>query len=151
MLSPGPSSPRAEKILSQKSVARKHIPITKKDNPPKDNDESGDVFGSSELLVSSSHDESHNTLRKDTPCEGLLGTNPVTEEGTCNGSGEVEGVGEDGPRKTLPERSGVTDDDAEPLGGIDAERETGEIIDEPNQADNELFPLVLWIFARQGE
>lgn len=95
------------------------------------------------MLVRSSHDESNNTLRKHAPCEGLLGTNPVTQKGTCYGSGEVEGVGKNRPSETLPERSGVANDDVQPFGGVDAEGETGKVVDEPDQADDELFTLVL--------
>lgn len=87
-----------------------------RENSPKNDNESSDIFRCSELLVRSSHDKSNNTLRKHAPCEGLLGTNPVTQKGTCYGSGEVEGVGKNRPSETLPERSGVANDDVQPFG-----------------------------------
>lgn len=105
---------------------------------PENNNKRSNVFRCSELLVGGGHDESNNTLRKHTPCQGLLRAKPVTEESTCHGSGKIEDIGENGPSETLPKRSGVADDDAQPFGRVDAEGEAGKIVDEPDQADDEL-------------
>jgi hypothetical protein len=107
-------------------------------NSPENNDKGGDVFWCCELLVCSSHDESNDTLQEHAPGEGLLRTVDIAQKGTGKGPGQVEGVSENRPGKALPQRGGVANDDGKPFGREDTERETGEIVGEPNQADDEL-------------
>ena len=86
--------------------------------------------------VDACHDEANDALEKDTKREGVAGADPVAEEGTADGAGEIKDVDEGVPAECLPEGGAFAEDDCEPGGGVDAERVGGEVVNEPDEGDD---------------
>ena len=98
MLSPGPISPSARKILG--TLAEVQVVLI--GNLPVDDDEACNVLGSVEIRVDTGHDEADDPLCSDAKDQTPFGTNPVAHEGSDEGSWNVESVDDCRPAKVDP-------------------------------------------------
>ena len=89
-----------------------------------------------ETAVDACHDEADDTLEEDTDREGVAGADPVAEEGTADGTGEIEDIDEGVPAKGFPERGAFAEDNREPGRRIDAEGVGRKVVDEPDEGDD---------------
>ena len=75
MLSPGPTSPRARKILIY--VSNYEWGKGNGDDIPINNNESSNVLSGIKVRVNTRHDKAHNTLCQDPSNEAVLRPNPI--------------------------------------------------------------------------
>lgn len=87
--------------------------------------------------VEAGHDEADYALCEYTPGKGVSRTNPVADEGAEDSAGDVEQVDYGVPAEGFPERGGVAENDVYPGGRVDAEGVSGEVVDEPDQGDDQ--------------
>jgi hypothetical protein len=76
-------------------------------------------------------------LQEDEDGEGFARAPPVRDKGADNGAGQVEEIDDNVPGKGDVEGVGVADDVVEPGGGVDAKGVGAEIVNEPDNGDDE--------------
>lgn len=75
-----------------------------------DDDESADVAGLGEVRVEAGHDEADEGLEGDADGEGVAGSDPVGEEGSKHGAGNVEKIDDGVPTEGLRKGSRFGED-----------------------------------------
>jgi hypothetical protein len=89
-----------------------------------------------EVAVEAGHDEADDALKNDAEGKRVPGANPVGNKSTQGRSWDVEQVDHRAPAESFPERGVSREQESEPRARVDAEGVRGEIVDEPDQADD---------------
>lgn len=103
-----------------------------------DHGESGDHIRLCEFLVGAGHDEADDALEGHAQGERVPGADPVADKGAEDGPGDVEQVDDRVPPKHGREGRRIVAVDGFDNGrAVDAKRVHGEVVDEPNEGDDQ--------------
>lgn len=90
------------------------------------------------LLIATGHDETHDSLQRDTERKGIPGPNPIAHKGAQKGAGQVKQVDDRVPAKHGGERGRVrVEDGRQDARAVDAKGVRGKVVNEPDECDDE--------------